>query len=83
MLKTRLCDYSNRYILFKETILVAPVPPLAANPNSIYTNVPFTDSMNGISNTRIDNAKDIDVVIPAYKLIEYSGIYSKTFGILW
>ena len=34
-----------------------------------------------ISNTEIGNAKDIDVVMPMYNLIEYSDSYSKTSGI--
>ena len=29
------------------------------------------------------NAKDIDVVMPMYNLIEYSDNYSKTSGSLW
>ena len=32
---------------------------------------------------RIDNVKDIDIVIPIYNLIEYSDNYSKTSGSLW
>ena len=36
-----------------------------------------------MNNTKIDNAKDIDVVIPMYNLIEYSDKYSKTSGSLW
>ena len=31
----------------------------------------------------MDNAKDIDVVIPMYNLTEYSDNYSKTSGSLW
>ena len=30
-----------------------------------------------------DNAKDIDIVMPMYNLIEYSDKYSKTSGSLW
>ena len=33
--------------------------------------------MSAINNTQIDNAKDIDIVIPMYNLIEYSDNYSK------
>ena len=40
--------------------------------------VPFTDGINEIKNTHADNAKDLDVVIPMYNLIEYSDICSKT-----
>ena len=42
-----------------------------------------TDCMSEINNTQIDNAKGIDVVMPMYKLIEYSNNYSKTSGSLW
>ena len=31
----------------------------------------------------MDNAKDIDKVMPMYNLIEYSDNYSKTSGSLW
>ena len=36
-----------------------------------------------IDNTQEDNAKDLDVVVPMYNLIEYNGNYSKTSGSLW
>ena len=36
-----------------------------------------------INNKQIDNAKDIDIVMPMYNLIEYSDHYSKTSGSLW
>ena len=39
--------------------------------------------MSEINNTQIDNAKDIDVVMPIYNLIEYRDDYSKTSGCLW
>ena len=37
---------------------------------------PFTDWISEINNTQLDDAKDIDVVMPMCNLIEYS--YSKT-----
>ena len=36
-----------------------------------------------INNTKIDNAKGIDIVMPMYNLIKYSNNYSKTSGSLW
>ena len=39
---------------------------------------PFADCISEINNTQIDNAKDIDVVMPMYNLIEYNDNYSKT-----
>ena len=32
---------------------------------------------------QLDDAHDIDVVMPMYNLVEYSDNYSKTCGILW
>ena len=36
-----------------------------------------------MNNTQIDNAKDIDVVMPLHNLIEYSNNYSETSESLW
>ena len=44
---------------------------------------PFTDYIVKMNNTQVDNAKDIDIVMPMYNLIEYSDNYSKTSGSLW
>ena len=44
---------------------------------------PFTKCISGINNTDIDNAHDIDIVMPMYNLIEYSENYSKASGSLW
>ena len=40
----------------------------------------FTDCISKISNTQVDNAKYLDVVIAVYNLIEYSDNCSKTSG---
>ena len=38
--------------------------PINSNKEKVFQNcAPFTDCINGINNTQIDNAKDIDVVI--------------------
>ena len=44
---------------------------------------PFTSRISEINNTKIDNATDIDVVMPMDNLLEYSNNYSKTSGSLW
>ena len=44
---------------------------------------PFTKCISRINNTDIDNAQDIDIVMPMYNLVEYSNNYSKTSGSLW
>ena len=43
---------------------------------------PFVKCINRKNNTEIDNAKDIDIVMPIYNLIEYSDNCSKTSGTL-
>ena len=87
MLRSILCDYSDAYKLVRGTI-TAPNIGTAANPNSrkniiIQNCAPFTNSISEINNTYIDNAKDIDIVMPMYNLIKYIGNYSKTSGSLW
>ena len=42
----------------------------------------FINYIAEINNAQEDNAKDIDIVIPMYNLIEYSDNYSKTSGSL-
>ena len=44
---------------------------------------PFISCISEINNTQVDNAKDIDIVMPMYNLIEYSDNYAKTTGSLW
>ena len=86
MLRSSLCDYSDAYIVLSGTITVAALA--AAGKNNIiqvvYKNcAPLTNCISEINNTQIDNAKDIDVVMTVYNLIEYSDNYSKTSGSLW
>ena len=44
--------------------------------------MPFTECISNVNNTQIDSAKDRDVVMPMYNLIEYRDNYSKTLGSL-
>ena len=87
MLKSSLCDYSDAYILVKGTISVNNTAAAVADANNtdkkvIFKNcAPFTNCISEIR--QVDNAKDIDVVMPMYNLIEYSDNYGKTSGSLW
>ena len=38
-------------------------------------NAPFTNCISKINNVLIDNAEDLDVVMPMYNLIEYNKNY--------
>ena len=44
---------------------------------------PFTNCISEINNAQVDHAKDIDIVMLMYNLIEYSDNYAKTSGSLW
>ena len=89
MLKSSLCDYSDTYILVKGTISVNNTAAAGAAVNNnnkkvIFKNcAAFTNCISEINNAQIDNAKDIDIVMPMYNLIEYSDNYAKTTGSLW
>ena len=43
----------------------------------------FINCINELNNAQIDNAKDIDIVMSMYNLIEYSTAYARTSGSLW
>ena len=89
MLKSSLCDYSDAYILIKGNISVNNTAAAGAAVNNtnkkvIFKNsAPFTNFISEINNRQIDNAKDIDIVMPMYNFIEYSDNYAKTTGNLW
>ena len=87
LLKSSLFDYSDRYIHVMETTTVPDTAAAAADNTGkkvIFKNcTPFIDFISEINNTQVDTAKDIDVVMPMYNLIEYSDIYSKTSESLW
>ena len=54
------------------------------NKKTIFKNsAPLTDCINKINDTQVDNAVDIDIVMPVYNLIEYSNNYLKTSRSLW
>ena len=91
MLRSNLCDYADSYILVKGTRTITGAADDAAarraderNKGVTFKNcAPFTKCISRINNTDIDNAHDIDIVMPMYNLIEYSDNYSKTSGSLW
>ena len=91
MLKSSLCDYSDAYIFVKGRITITGAGDDAAarqaderDKGVAFKNcAPFTNCISEINNTQVDNAKDIDIVMSMYNLIEYSDNYAKTSGSLW
>ena len=80
--RSSLCNYSDTYIPVSGTITVAP--QTGDNPNNknkevVFKNCSlFTDCISKVNNTQIDSARDTDVVMPKYNLMEYSDNYSET-----
>ena len=46
-------------------------------------NAPFRSCITKTNNIFIDNAEDLDIVIPMYNLLEHSDNYSMISGSLW
>ena len=80
-IESSLCDYSDAYVLVTGNI--------TATPNNAATQVffkncaPFEKFRAEINETFIDEATHINITMPMYNLIEYSGNYSSTSASLW
>ena len=96
-LESSLCDYSDAYILvtgyitLTRTIAAAVADnapqrkqPLDAATQVVFKNcAPFEKCSTEIDGTLVDEANFINITMPMYNLIEYSGNYSDTSGSLW
>ena len=85
MLTLYLCEYSDAYIVVKRGISVTGTNNAnRRNKNLTFkNNAPFKSCITKINNTFIDNAENLDVVMPMYNLLEYSDNYSMTLASLW
>ena len=85
MLRSDLCDFSDAYIVVKRDItLEGDNDANKRNKNIAFkNNAPFINCISKINGVKIDNAEDLDVVMPMYNLLEYSKNYRKTTGSLW
>ena len=91
MLRSNLCDYSDAYILVKGTITVT-APGVNNNANNIRdkrnrpfilkNNAPFVSCITRINGELIEDADDLDIVMPMYNLLKYSKNYRKIIGSL-
>ena len=85
MLRSDLCDYSDAYVWVKGRITVTN-PNDNANFNkelALKNNVPFISCISKINGELVENAEDLDIVIPMYNLLEYSKNYEKASGFLF
>ena len=84
MLRSNLCDYSDAYIVMEGDIIVTEPDNAKRNKAVAFeNNAPFINCISKINGIKIDNAEDLDVVMPMYNLLEYSKNYRKTTGSLW
>ena len=91
VLRCSSCDYADAYILVKGTMTITCTGNDDAKKQAdergkgvTFKNcAPFTKCISKINNTDIDNAQDINIIMPMYNTIEYSGNYSETSVSLW
>ena len=78
MLRSNLCDYSDAYIVVKGKITVSAtdeannIRDKKNRPLAFENNAPFIYCISKINGVLVDNAEDLDIVIPMYNLFEYS-----------
>ena len=84
MLRTDLCDFSDAYIVVKGDIAVTALEKAKRNKAVTFkSNAPFINCISKINGVQIDNAEDLDALMPMYNLLQYSKNYKKTTGSLW
>ena len=71
-LRSNLCDYSDTYILVKGTIKVAGnnLRDRQDRPLLFKNNAPFVSCITRINGELIEDADDLDIVMPMYNLLE-------------
>ena len=81
VIKSNLCDYSDAYILVTGNITATGGD---ANTRVAFKNcAPFTKCITHINDEHVDNADNLNIIMPMYNVIEYSDKYSDTSGSLW
>ena len=85
MLRSDLYDSSDAYIVAKGKISVTDTNNVNKQSKKLtfQNNTPFRSCISKINNAFIDNAKDPDIVMPMYNLLEYSNNYSMTVSSFW
>ena len=87
MLRSDLCDYSDAHILGTITVTANGDNNSANNirdkrnrPLILKNKSPFVSYIKRINGELIEDAEDLDIVMPMYNLLEYSKNYRKTIG---
>ena len=81
VIKSNLCGYSDAYILVTGDITATGGD---ANTKVAFKNcAPFSKCVTHINDEHVDNADNLNIVMPMNNLVEYSDNYSDTSGSLW
>ena len=81
VIKSNVCDYSDAYILVTENITATGGD---ANTRVAFKNCAiFTKCITHINDGHVDNADNLDILMPMYNLIENCDNYSDNSGSLW
>ena len=85
-LRNDLCDFNDAYIVVTGKITVTN----PGNNDNVYNrkvsfknSAPFFNCTLRINSQLIEDAQDLDIVIPMYNLLYYSKIFRKTTGSFW
>ena len=79
MLRSDLCNFSDAYIVLEGTITLEGDNNVnKRNKNLAFkNNAPFINCISKINGIKIDNAEDLDLVMPLYNLLEYKKTIKK------
>ena len=80
VIKSSLCDYSDAYVLVTGHLKATGGD--ANNKDAFKNYAPFTKCITHINDEHVDDADNLDIIMPMYNLIEYSDNYSDTSGSL-
>ena len=84
MLRSDLRDFSDAYIVLKDVIAVTNLDDAKRNKRvASKNNAPFISCISKINGVQIDNAEDLNLVMPMYNLLEYSKNSRRITGSWW
>ena len=74
MLRSDLCEFSNAHIVVNRDISLEVDDDANKHDRNLVfkNNASFINCITKINGIKVDNAEDLDVVIPVYNLLEYS-----------
>ena len=86
MLRSDLCDFNNAYVAVEGIATVRADERDRDKMNRqdiLKNNAPFISCISKINGVLVENAEDLDLVMPMYNLLKYSKYCSKTSASLW